>query len=89
MGIDNEKLAAAIVALYTVTSKGGFWTDTDELIQQHAFQLWQKMSWDGTTMAVHLWRNGWPIEQACSFADIDERAFWAELRRLNVVGEVL
>ncbi len=80
MGLDNDKLAAAIVALYALTSKGDDWTDTDEVLQQAAFQLWEKSDWDAERMAVYLWQHGLGEEFAMSFTDISRERFWAAVR---------
>lgn len=79
--MNSEQLAKAIVALYTTTSRDGQWTDTDELIQQQAFRLWEVCEWSSERMAVYLWRNGWNVENACAFANnLHPNLFWQEVK---------
>ena len=80
--IDNDKLAAAIVALYTVVSRDGNWGESDELVQQQAFGLWNAMTWSAEAMALYLMRNGgWNEDDTAEFVDISlsrVRAVWRE-----------
>lgn len=78
--IDNEQLAAAIVAMYKYISTGDAWTDTDELIQKAAFGLWGAMTWSAESMALYLFQHGWTAENAGDFVDISTRRVWAVVR---------
>ncbi len=82
MALDNERVAAAIVAMYKVLD-GHDWDDTAEAIQQKAFDLWCEMDWDAERMAMYLWRHGWSVEVAASFTDITESRVWAAIRQYH------
>jgi hypothetical protein len=78
----NQQIAAAIAALYRSTNRdNGEWTDTDELIQQAAFGLWNQASCDSETMAVYLMQlSDMTPDTIASFCDIDVSRVYAALR---------
>ena len=71
--MDNEKLAKAIVALYSVVSQKDDWDDTDEAIQNAAFQLYEKVDLHPVDFAVMLFTNGMHLEHAINFCDVAKR----------------
>ena len=79
--MNNEQLAAAIVALFKViNTSGDKWSDIDELIQRHAFEMWNAMAWSAEAMALYLFQHGWTAEAAGDFVDISTSRVWAVVR---------
>lgn len=70
--IENQKLARAIAAMYTATTSepDGGWTDTDELIQQAAFALYEKVDCYPVEFAQMLIDAGMDRGTAIDFTDI-------------------
>ena len=76
--MDNEKLAKAIVALYSVVSQNDDWDDTDEVIQNIAFQLFQKTDCPAVDFGAMLAVGGMNVNWAADFCDVPIRhLLWA------------
>ncbi len=68
--MNNKQIARAITALYALTSDGAEWTDTDELLQQAAFKLWEGSDADTLDMIVLLQNAGMGDNLIASFLDV-------------------
>ena len=71
--MDNNKLAKAIVALYSATSQDDNWDDTDEAIQSIAFLVYAEVDLHPADFAVLLVSNGMQLEHAVNFCDVSKR----------------
>ena len=76
--MDNKKLAKAIVALYSVVSQNDDWDDTDEAVQNAAFQLFQKADCSAVDFGAMLAVGGMNVNWVADFCDVPIRQLlWA------------
>lgn len=77
--MDNEKLAKAIVALYSVSNSDvDKWDDADEAINNAAFLLFEKVDCGAIDFGVMLVKNGMSQDFVQDFCDVSARTLgWA------------
>lgn len=76
--MDNEKLAKAIAALYSVASQSDEWDDTDEVIQKAAFSMYEAADCQPIDFGVLLYKAGMNSNFVAEFCDVPIRQLlWA------------